>query len=82
MPKRVYNVCAHNEVKISWGEIVDMGIEIATTKVPFDVILWAPGGTLIHSKFIHYVVVVLTQLIPALIIDALVPLFGYKPLLV
>ncbi|KAK9738334.1 Male sterility protein [Popillia japonica] len=81
MPHRVYNVSAYNEFKISWGEIIDLGTEIATTKIPFDLVLWAPGGTLINSKFVHYLVVILGQFLPALIVDALVPLAGHKPFL-
>ncbi|KRT82345.1 hypothetical protein AMK59_3348, partial [Oryctes borbonicus] len=78
---RVYNICTKNEIGMTWQRMYETGKAVSRNKLPFDIILWAPGGNMRNSKIAHYFMLVFTQLIPALLIDALLPLFGYKPFL-
>lgn len=67
-------------MKITWGELIDLAKTISREEVPFDTYIWLPGGDVRKNWFKHQVLLILTQLLPALIIDALAYCFGYKPL--
>ncbi|XP_066144319.1 putative fatty acyl-CoA reductase CG5065 isoform X1 [Euwallacea fornicatus] len=80
--QRVFNISIPQEdLKISWEEIINHGKE-ACTKVPFTQLLWYPNGIMTKSKSWHMLHVVLFQLIPAVFVDLLLILLGYKPILV
>ncbi|KRT82454.1 hypothetical protein AMK59_3155, partial [Oryctes borbonicus] len=81
IPRNVYNLCAGKELEMTWSEMIEMGRKITIEKVPFDLILWLPGGGMRNSWIVHYFMLVFTQLIPALLVDLIVPFFGYKPFL-
>ncbi|GJQ78015.1 hypothetical protein Trydic_g2365 [Trypoxylus dichotomus] len=78
---RVYNICVGDELPVTWGGMIDLARKIAMEKVPFDLILWAPGGKMRNSRISHYFMFALCQLLPALLVDLIVPCFGYKPFL-
>ncbi|EFN87626.1 putative fatty acyl-CoA reductase CG5065 [Harpegnathos saltator] len=78
--KRVYNLTSSSEFQISWGEIIDRGRRI-TQRVPLNGIVWYPGGSMKKSRLMHNICMVLFHMIPAYIIDALIFLAGYKPIM-
>ncbi|XP_067213848.1 putative fatty acyl-CoA reductase CG5065 [Linepithema humile] len=78
--KRVYNFTSSTEFKISWAEIIERGRKIMH-RVPLNGIVWYPGGSMKKSRFWHNVCVLFFHLIPAYIIDILLFLLGYKPVL-
>ncbi|XP_044260331.1 putative fatty acyl-CoA reductase CG5065 isoform X2 [Tribolium madens] len=77
--RRVYNAVSSNQHKIPFKQVV----EIVQNLIETNLVWWYLGGSLItHSKIKHYVYVVLFQLLPAFIIDAILILFRQKPILV
>ncbi|GJQ78022.1 hypothetical protein Trydic_g2370 [Trypoxylus dichotomus] len=78
---RVYNICTNREVGLTWQGIYELSEKVFIDEVPFDLILWTPGGGMTNCKIAYYFMLVFKQLIPALLIDTLLPLFGYKPFL-
>ncbi|XP_066255583.1 putative fatty acyl-CoA reductase CG5065 [Euwallacea similis] len=80
--QRVFNICIPQEdLKISWEEVIEYGKEVCT-RVPFTQLLWYPDGIMTKSKSWHILHVVLFQLIPAVFVDLLLFLLGYKPVLI
>lgn len=77
--RRIYNVCSSAEIKVSWNQIIEMGREIVSTKVPLNGVMWYPGGGMTTSRMYHNICLVLYHFIPAIIIDALLFCLGYKP---
>lgn len=78
--QRVYNLTSSSEFKVPWTEIIERGRKI-TQRVPLNGILWYPGGSMKKSRLLHNICVILFHLIPAYIIDTLLFLLGYKPVL-
>lgn len=75
------NVSTGPENTKSWGDIIEMGRSL-TKEYPFTGILWYPGGLMTTSKIYYRLRVLLFQLIPAYLLDALMALTGNKPFLV
>ncbi|KAL6257452.1 hypothetical protein P5V15_011023 [Pogonomyrmex californicus] len=78
--KRVYNMTSSSEFKVSWAEILDRGRKI-TQRIPLNGVVWYPGGSLKKSRLMHNICILLFHMIPAYIIDALLFLAGYKPIM-
>ncbi|KAL0122080.1 hypothetical protein PUN28_007091 [Cardiocondyla obscurior] len=78
--KRVYNMTSSNEFKVTWREIIERGRKI-TEKIPLNGVVWYPGGSLKSSRLMHNICILLFHMIPAYIIDALLFLAGYKPIM-
>ena len=77
---RVYNLTSSSEFKISWAEIIARGRRI-TEKVPLNGVVWYPGGSMKKSRLLHNICVLLFHMIPAYLLDALIFLAGYKPIM-
>lgn len=78
--KRVYHLTSSNEFKISWAEIINCGRRV-TEKVPLNGVVWYPGGSMKKSRLLHNICVILFHMIPAYLIDTLIFLAGYKPVM-
>ncbi|XP_019769143.2 fatty acyl-CoA reductase wat [Dendroctonus ponderosae] len=79
----VFNICVPREdLTVNWEQILDIGRDIVSNEIPFNVMLWCPGGIMTKNKIFHYIHVVLFQLIPAVFVDLLLICLGYKPVLV
>ncbi|CAG9767736.1 unnamed protein product [Ceutorhynchus assimilis] len=80
--QQVFNISIpHEDIKINWEEIIEIGKEVINTKVPFNGIIWYPNGILTKSKWWHNFHVFLFQIIPALFIDLLLICLRYEPVL-
>ncbi|KAL3270865.1 hypothetical protein HHI36_021382 [Cryptolaemus montrouzieri] len=79
--RRIYNVTSSAEYKISYEEIIEIGRKIVETKIPLNGVAWYPGGSMKKSKLYHNICFFLYHLVPALFVDALLILLGYKPVL-
>ncbi|CAG9854648.1 unnamed protein product [Phyllotreta striolata] len=78
----IFNLCVpQTDIRVTWEEILEAGKDVIKTKVPFNGILWYPGGTMTKNRLYDQFNFVCFQLIPALLIDFLLFLLGYKPLL-
>lgn len=78
--QRFYHLTSSNEYRFTWEEIIELGKNVCLTTVPFNGVVWYPGGSLKRSKLQHELAFYLFQLLPAIIIDCLLVLFGYKPM--
>ncbi|XP_031825936.1 putative fatty acyl-CoA reductase CG5065 [Nomia melanderi] len=80
--KTIYmNVTTNNiDNPITWAKVVNYGRKF-TREYPFTGVLWYPGGIITTSKINHWFRVVFFQLLPAVILDALIILSGNKPFL-
>ncbi|XP_066153901.1 putative fatty acyl-CoA reductase CG5065 [Euwallacea fornicatus] len=76
----IYNASNNNVNNMTLGDMVEMGAKIAW-EVPFNTILWYPGGAITKFYTVHLLKVILYHLLPALFIDGLLKLFGHKPIL-
>ncbi|KAH0807838.1 hypothetical protein GEV33_014942 [Tenebrio molitor] len=70
-----------SEYNLSWEEIITTGKEVIYNHIPFNGVVWYPGGSIKKSKLVHNVCFYLLQLVPAIIIDTLLVILGYKPIL-
>ncbi|XP_060808982.1 putative fatty acyl-CoA reductase CG5065 [Amyelois transitella] len=82
-PKKAvfYNVTLSEVIKITWGEIIELGRKWLAI-YPHTLALWHPGGTIKSYYFQHRVCVFLYHLIPAYVVDGLLFLLGKKTFLV
>ncbi|XP_018401452.1 PREDICTED: putative fatty acyl-CoA reductase CG5065 [Cyphomyrmex costatus] len=78
--KRVFNMTSSAEIKVTWAEIIERGRKI-TERIPLNGVVWYPGGSLKKSRLMHNICILLFHMIPAYIIDALLFLAGYKPIM-
>ncbi|XP_068900165.1 putative fatty acyl-CoA reductase CG5065 isoform X2 [Tenebrio molitor] len=79
--RRVYNMTASDEIRVTFEEIIQMGRNIIDTRVAFDWVLWYPGGSIHSSRIMHLINFFLFQLLPAFFVDMILFMFGYKPFL-
>ncbi|XP_076256452.1 putative fatty acyl-CoA reductase CG5065 [Rhynchophorus ferrugineus] len=81
--QNVFNLCVPLEdVKLNWEEIIEMGKEVIYNRIPFNGIMWYPGGVMTKNKLWHYFNFILFQIFPALLIDAFLVCLGYPPVLI
>lgn len=59
--------------------MVDVG-RYMSAEVPMDQRLWMPGGGFTSSIFLNYIYFMISQLIPAIVVDQMMKLSGKKPL--
>ncbi|CAG9854647.1 unnamed protein product [Phyllotreta striolata] len=79
--RRIYNLTSSSEYKISWSEIIEIGRKVIETKIPLNNVAWYPGGSMKTSRWVHNICFLLFHILPALFVDALLMLLGYKPVL-
>ncbi|GAB0090386.1 Fatty acyl-CoA reductase [Sergentomyia squamirostris] len=80
--RRIYNVTSSSEIKVSWNQVIEMGREIVTTKVPLNGVMWYPGGSMKTNRLYHNFCLIMYHFLPAIVIDALLFCLGYKPILI
>lgn len=79
--RRIYNMCSSSEYKISHEEIIEIGRGIISKKMPLNWVVWYPGGSMKRSRLVHLICFFLFHLVPAVLIDALLVVLGYSPIL-
>ncbi|XP_023014773.2 putative fatty acyl-CoA reductase CG5065 [Leptinotarsa decemlineata] len=79
--RRIFNLTSSSEYKISWSEIIDIGRKVIETKMPLNNVAWYPGGSMKKSRLIHNICFYMFQILPAIFVDALLFILGYKPIL-
>ncbi|XP_050526791.1 putative fatty acyl-CoA reductase CG5065 [Daktulosphaira vitifoliae] len=80
--RNIVNITSTDEIKITWGEIIDMGKHIAYSGLPMNNCVWYPGGSMTKCRVYHNIRVFFLQTIPAYFLDAIIYLSGNKPCLV
>ncbi|XP_044260302.1 putative fatty acyl-CoA reductase CG5065 isoform X2 [Tribolium madens] len=79
--KRIFNLTSSAEYKVSFDEIIKIGRDVVSNKIPLNGVLWYPGGSMKKWRWHHNVEFFLFQLVPAVFLDALLIVLGYKPIL-
>ncbi|KAG5888820.1 hypothetical protein JTB14_016022 [Gonioctena quinquepunctata] len=79
--RRIYNLTSSSLYKISWSEIIEIGRNVIETKMPLNNVAWYPGGSMKKSRLLHNICFYLFQMLPAILVDALLVILGYKPVL-
>lgn len=64
---------------MSWDEIIDIGRKVIETRMPLNGVVWYPGGSMKRHRWQHNIAFFFTHLIPALLVDTLLFVLGYKP---
>nr|CAI5862009.1 unnamed protein product [Callosobruchus analis] len=78
----VYNICVpQRDIKLTWTEVLEHGKDVINTRVPFNNIMWYPGGSMTKNRLYNKVNIFVFQIIPAVIIDMIFIVLGYKPIL-
>ncbi|XP_060532693.1 fatty acyl-CoA reductase 1 [Cylas formicarius] len=77
----VYNLTSSAEYKITMEEIINIGRRVINTRIPLNGVAWYPGGSMKRSKIVHYICFFLFHLVPAVLVDCLLLVLGYKPVL-
>ncbi|KAI5711058.1 hypothetical protein M8J76_010337 [Diaphorina citri] len=78
---RVINLTANKDFQITWYDIIENGKDIARNKVPLNNVLWYPGGAMTNSKLWFFISSFFFHTIPSYILDTLISLGGYEPVL-
>lgn len=77
--RRIYNVTSSAEIKVSWNQVIEMGREIVTKRIPLNGVLWYPGGSMKNNRLYHNFCMIFYHFLPAIVLDALLFCLGYKP---
>lgn len=77
--RRIAHLTSSMEWQVSWQEIIDIGKQIVTEKIPLNGAVWYPGGSMKRSKLHHQICVFFFHTIPAYFLDAIIYLAGHKP---
>jgi fatty acyl-CoA reductase len=64
---------------VSFDEVISIGRNVVETKIPFNGVMWYPGGSMKRWRVLHQIEFWLFQMIPAVVLDGLLVLLGYKP---
>ncbi|XP_055606767.1 putative fatty acyl-CoA reductase CG5065 [Uranotaenia lowii] len=79
--RNIYHLVSSAEVKQSWEEIIELGRTITCTKVPLNGVFWYPGGNMKKHRWEHNLAALFFHWLPAVLIDCLLYVLGYKPVL-
>ncbi|XP_061728061.1 fatty acyl-CoA reductase 1-like [Cydia pomonella] len=77
----IVNLTSSAEIKVTWSEMIEAGREIIMNRVPLNGVAWYPGGSMKHSRLYHNICMVLFHWFPAMLVDCLLFVLGYKPVL-
>ncbi|XP_046682906.1 putative fatty acyl-CoA reductase CG5065 [Homalodisca vitripennis] len=78
---KIAHLTSSMEWQVSWQEIIDLGKEIVSEKIPLNNCVWYPGGSMKRSKLLHQICVIFFHMIPAYFLDTIIFLSGNKPVL-
>jgi len=79
--RKIAHLTSSMEWQVSWQEIIDLGKEIVSEKIPLNGCVWYPGGSMKRSRLLHQICVILFHMIPAYFLDTIIFLSGNKPVL-
>uniref|UniRef100_T1PI92 Fatty acyl-CoA reductase n=1 Tax=Musca domestica TaxID=7370 RepID=T1PI92_MUSDO len=79
---RVAHMTSSNEIKVTWSEIIEIGRWVIENRVPLNGVAWYPGGSMKSNYIHHWICLILFHWIPALLVDFLLVLLRYPPVLI
>ncbi|KAF7274014.1 hypothetical protein GWI33_013304 [Rhynchophorus ferrugineus] len=77
----IYNVTSSHLYKITMQEIIDIGRKVINERMPLNGVAWYPGGSMKSSKLLHNICFLLFHIVPAILVDTILVILGYKPVL-
>lgn len=75
----VYNCSSYGLSTATLQQIVDIG-KCLTERIPFEKMIFMPGGRITSNRYLNYVKLIFLQLLPALLIDLILRFKGHKPM--
>ncbi|CAH0548830.1 unnamed protein product [Brassicogethes aeneus] len=79
--RKIYHLSSSAEHQVSWDELINIGRDVINNRIPLNGVAWYPGGSMKSSKTLHLICFYLFHILPALLVDALLIVLGYKPVL-
>ncbi|XP_044764592.1 fatty acyl-CoA reductase 1-like [Coccinella septempunctata] len=79
--KRVYHVTTNKEVRVTYDDLINRSKEIMLSKIPLPGAVWYPGGSTKRSKLYNKLCIFLYHTVPAILVDTLLYVIGYEPVL-
>ncbi|EAT34078.1 AAEL013648-PA [Aedes aegypti] len=79
--RNIFHLVSSQEIRISWEGIIDLGKSIVAERVPLNGVFWYPGGNMKKYRWQHNLAALFFHWIPAVLIDCLLYVLGYKPVL-
>uniref|UniRef100_A0A1Q3FZW2 Fatty acyl-CoA reductase n=1 Tax=Culex tarsalis TaxID=7177 RepID=A0A1Q3FZW2_CULTA len=79
--RNIYHLVSSAEIRVSWEGVTQLGKSITHNKVPLNGVAWYPGGTIKKYRWQHNLAAFFYHWIPAVLIDCLLYVLGYKPIL-
>ncbi|KAJ3667018.1 hypothetical protein Zmor_002429 [Zophobas morio] len=79
--KRIFNITSSFQHKVTNQQVIDIGRSVVCNDLPFNGVLWYPGGSMKKWRWHHNLEFLLFQWIPAVVLDGLLVLLGYKSVL-
>nr|CAI5862013.1 unnamed protein product [Callosobruchus analis] len=79
--RRIYNLTSSSLYKISWSDIIEIGRKVIETRMPLNNVAWYPGGSMKKSRIVHNICFYLFHMLPAILVDTLLYVLGFKPIL-
>lgn len=79
---QVFNVCSSAQSQYTWGLVANRDLKIVREKYPYEYTMWYPTLTFNPNIFLHFIYVFFLQLMPAVIGDIFLFVFGYDPILI
>ncbi|EFA05205.1 fatty acyl-CoA reductase 1 [Tribolium castaneum] len=76
-----YNITSSSQYNFTWEELITTGKSVIFNEVPFNGVVWYPGGSIKTVRWVHELCFYLFQLLPAILIDVILVLLRYKPVL-
>lgn len=64
---------------MNFQTLAQTGFELEKS-IPLENILWKPQTIMTKSSFVYYILVLLLHIIPAILLDAVMKLFGVRPM--
>lgn len=77
----IANFTSSAEIKITWDEMINVGRKVIEDKIPLNGVAWYPGGSMKHNRLHHNICLILYHWIPALLVDGLLRLLRFEPVL-
>lgn len=77
---RFCHLTASSEYNFTWEVLIETGKSVITNEVPFNGVVWYPGGSIKKTRWIHNLCFFFFQLLPAIFIDTLLVVLRYKPM--
>lgn len=78
--RRIIHLTSSAEVKVSWQQIIEIGLWVVENKIPLNWVMWYPGGSMKSTRLHHKLCTIFYHWLPAILIDILLFCIGQQPM--